>query len=217
MSRAAILASLAQVGIALLRRTLSVERLHFDRYLALRARRVPIVFSLWHGRMFLPIQAHRHQGIVTLASRSGDGEIITRWLEKNGYVVVRGSTRRGGGAALRRLIRHVRSRREVALTVDGPKGPARVVKPGVVRLARLTGAWIVPVAYSSSRPRFLDSWDRYLLPEPFSRNFIAYGEPFPIDGDLSEEEALGKIACALDATTREADRAAGISPPEPWS
>lgn len=213
MTRSAVLARLAGTSIALLRGTLRVERLHFERYLELRARGVPILFSLWHGRMFLPIQAHRRQGIVTMASQSKDGEIIARWLEKNGYVVVRGSTSRGGGEALRQMVRQVRSGRHAALTVDGPKGPPRVVQPGVVQLARLTGAWILPITYSSARPRFFQSWDRYLLPKPFSRNVVAYGEPFPIPDDLPDEAALSRIASAIDTATRDADEAVGVTPP----
>ncbi len=100
--------------------------------------------------------------------------------------------------------------------MDGPKGPARVVQPGVVQLARLTGAWVLPITSSASRPRFLASWDRYLLPRPFSRGFVAYGEPFPIPRDMPDDAALGRIASALDAATAEADAAAGVTPPPPW-
>jgi hypothetical protein len=200
-------------AIALLRATLRVESLHDDYFTDLQARRVPILFALWHGRMFLPIDAHRRQGIVTMASKSADGDIVTGWLENNGYLVVRGSTTRGGSEALRRMIRHVRAGCNVALTVDGPKGPARVVQPGVVRLARLTGAWILPISFSSAWPLFFSSWDRHLLPKPFSRNFVSYGEPFSIGPELSEQAAQSKIAAAIDHITEEADKAAGISPP----
>ncbi|MGH9366638.1 MAG: lysophospholipid acyltransferase family protein [Thermoanaerobaculia bacterium] len=217
MTRPAVLARLAGIAIALLRSTLSIERLHFERYLELRARGVPILFCLWHGRMFLPIQVHRDQGIVTMASQSEDGEIIARWLERNGYAVVRGSTSRGGGEALRRMVRQVRSGRHAALTVDGPKGPPRIVQPGVLQLARLTGAWILPITYSCARPRFLKSWDRYLVPVPFSRNVVAWGEPFLIPAEMPDRTALSRIAEALDAATREADAAAGIDPPSPWA
>jgi lysophospholipid acyltransferase (LPLAT)-like uncharacterized protein len=96
------------------------------------------------------------------------------------------------------------------LTVDGPKGPARVVQPGAVRLARLTGAWILPISFSSSWPLFFRSWDRYLVPKPFSRNFVSYGEPFPVGPEITDEAALAKIASAIDLVTEEADRAAGI-------
>ncbi len=206
-----ILSRLLGAAIALHRGTLKVEQLHQERYLGLKERRVPILFALWHGRMYLSIQAHRGQGIVTMASQSKDGELITEWLERNGYVVVRGSTTRGGGQALREMVRQVRSGRNAALTVDGPKGPARVVQPGVVQLARLTGAWVLPITSSSSRPRFLASWDRYLLPGPFSRNVVGYGEPFALPDDGSDEAAIARIASALDVATAEADAAAGIA------
>ncbi len=211
-----IISHLLGALIAFHRATLRVERLHSEHYLGLKGQGVPILFALWHGRMFLSIQAHRGEGIVTMASQSKDGEWIARWLEKNGYVVVRGSTTRGGSQALREMVRLVRSGRHAALTVDGPKGPPRVVQPGVVQLARLTGAWILPITSSSSKPRFLASWDRYLLPYPFSRAVVAYGEPFPIPRDMSDEIALARIASALDTATEQADAAAGVRPPSPW-
>jgi hypothetical protein len=213
MSR--LLSRLLGALIVLHRATIRVERLHFEHYQDLKARGVPILFALWHGRMFLSIQAHRGEGIATMASQSKDGEWIARWLEKNGYAVVRGSTTRGGSRALRQMVRLVRSGRHAALTVDGPKGPPRVVQPGVVQLARLTGAWILPITSSSSRPRFLASWDRYLVPYPFSKAVVAYGDSFPIPPDVSDETALARIASALDAATAQADAAAGIHPPSP--
>jgi lysophospholipid acyltransferase (LPLAT)-like uncharacterized protein len=213
MKGATVLLGSLGAAIALLRATLRVELLHGEYFADLRSRQVPILLSLWHGRMFLPIDAHRMQGIVTMASKSADGDIITGWLQNHGYTVVRGSTTRGGSDALRRMVYYVRAGRNAALTVDGPKGPPRVVQPGVVRLARLTGAWILPISFSSSRPMFFRSWDRYLIPKPFSRNFVSYGEPFTIGPELSDEAALTKIAAAIDKITEEADRMAGICPP----
>ena len=212
-----LLSRLAGAVLALHRATLRTRRVHFDRYLELKARGVPILFALWHGRMFLSIQAHRHEGIVTMASRSKDGEIIARWLERNGYLVVRGSTTRGGSEALRQMVRRVRAGTAAALTVDGPTGPPRVVQPGIVHVARLTGAWILPITFSSDRPRFLASWDRYLVPLPFSENVVLYGEPFPIAKETGEAEALERVARALDGATQEADGLLGVAPPEVWT
>ena len=208
-----ILTPLMGLGIALLRSTLRVEVLYGRNYTDLQARRVPILFALWHGRMFLPIDAHRHQSIVTMASKSLDGDIVARWLENNGYLVTRGSTSRGGSEALRRMVRQVRLGHNVALTVDGPRGPVHVVQAGVVRLARITGAWILPISFSSSWPLFLRSWDRYLVPKPFSKNVVAYGEPFAVSGQMSDEAALEKIRASLDEVTAAADEVAGIIPP----
>ena len=208
-----ILTPLMGLGITLLRATLRVEVLHGRHYTELQARGVPILFALWHGRMFLPIDAHRHQSIVTMASKSLDGDIVARWLEKNGYLVTRGSTSRGGSEALRRMVRQVRLGHNVALTVDGPRGPVHVVQAGVVRLARITGAWILPITFSSSWPLFLRSWDRYLLPKPFSKNVVAYGEPFAVSEQMPDEAALEKIRASLDEVTAAADKVAGIIPP----
>ena len=213
MTASAILMLSLRGAIGLLRATLRVEVLHGEYLADLQSRRIPFLLALWHGRMFLIIDEHHGQGIVTMASKSNDGDIIAGWLENNGYVVVRGSTTRGGSEALRRMAYHMRAGRNGALTVDGPKGPVRVVQPGVVRLARLTGAWILPVSFSSTLPLFLRSWDRHLVPKPFSRNFLSYGEPFPIGADLSDEAALTKIAGAIDKTTQEVDKIAGICPP----
>jgi lysophospholipid acyltransferase (LPLAT)-like uncharacterized protein len=204
-------------GILGLRATMRwMEALHAERERELKRRSVPFVYTLWHGRMVLPILAHLHEGIVTMASRSKDGEIIALWLRRNGYVPARGSTGKGGREGLQDMIEEVRRGRAAALTVDGPKGPPRVVQPGILRLARETGAWILPFTGASDRPWFLKSWDRYLVPKPFSRCLVGYGEPFPVTADMPDSEALAKIAAGVDAITREVDAAVGISPPPPW-
>lgn len=200
-------------ALAAWRATLRVEILHRERYDEAVAKGGPILFALWHGRMFLSIQAHRHEGIVTMASLSKDGEIIAAWLEKNGYAVARGSSSRAGGSALRAMVREIRAGRHAALTVDGPRGPARVVQPGIVQLAKLTGGWILPITSSSARPRFLQSWDRYLVPLPFSKNVVAYGPAFQVSADVPDEAAAARVAEELDAATREADAEMGISAP----
>jgi lysophospholipid acyltransferase (LPLAT)-like uncharacterized protein len=210
--------SLAVGGAILgLRGSIRIERLHFDRHEELMRRGVPFVYTLWHGRMVLCILAHLHEGIITMASRSKDGEIIARWLERNGYVAARGSTGKGGRAGLEDMIAGVRAGRRAALTVDGPKGPPRVAQPGILKLARDTGAWILPFTSSSARPWFLQSWDRYLVPKPFGRCVVGYGEAFEVPASMPDEDALAKITAAVDAITVEVDRAMGIQPPPPWS
>ncbi len=216
MLGARVAAGLVGGGILGLRATIRIGSLHPERERALRERGVPFIYTLWHGRMVLCILAHLHENIVTMASRSKDGEIIARWLVRNGYIPTRGSTRKRGRAALDEMGDLVRAGHRAALTVDGPKGPPRVVQPGVLRLARETGAWILPFTGSASRPWFLRSWDRYLVPKPFSRCVVGYGEPFPVTPEMSDVEALGRIAAAVDAITLEVDREMGIHPPPPW-
>jgi len=199
-----------------LRATIRIDELHPERERGLKERGVPFVYTLWHGRMVLCILAHLHEGIVTMASRSKDGEIIARWLVRNGYIPARGSTGKGGRAALQDMIDCVRAGHPAALTVDGPKGPPRVAQPGILRLARETGAWILPFTGAATRPWFLKSWDRYLVPKPFARCVVGYGEPFPVPAEMPEAEALAKIASGVDAITREVDAEVGVSPPPPW-
>ena len=203
-------------GILGLRATIRIAPIHPEREEALKKRGVPFIYTLWHGRMVLCILAHLHEGIVTMASRSKDGEIIARWLIRNGYIPTRGSTGKGGRAALDDMADHLRAGRAAALTIDGPKGPPRVAQPDIVRLARETGAWILPFTGAASRPLFLKSWDRYLVPKPFARCVVGYGEPFAVTSAMSDAEALARIGQSIDAITLEADAAVRVSPPPPW-
>ena len=216
MIGAGLAAGIVGAGILGLRATIRIGALHPEHEQALKDKGVPFVYTLWHGRMVLCILAHLHEGIITMASRSKDGEIIARWLERNGYVAARGSTGKGGRAGLEDMIAGVRSGRRAALTVDGPKGPPRVAQAGVLKLARDTGAWIMPFTSSSARPWFLRSWDRYLVPKPFGRCVVSYGEPFEVPASMPDREALARIGAALDEITVEVDRAMSIHPPPPW-
>jgi len=213
--KSALAASAVSAVLRALSLTWRTETVRGELYDRLRASRDPVIFALWHGRMLVPIWRHRGEGIATMASKSEDGEIIARWLARNGYLPVRGSTNKGGARGIVHLLRHMERGHAAALTVDGPKGPPRVVQEGIGTLARRTGAWILPVSAGSSRPRFLRSWDRYLLPRPFSKNFVVYGEPFRL-GHESNEAALRRIKEGIDTATAEADRSAGVTPPEPW-
>jgi lysophospholipid acyltransferase (LPLAT)-like uncharacterized protein len=213
---AGVAAAVVGAGILGLRASFRIREIHPDREASLKEKGVPYVYTLWHGRMVLCILAHLHEQIVTMASRSKDGEVIARWLVRNGYIPVRGSTRKGGRAALQEMIDLVRAGHRAALTVDGPKGPPRRTQAGVLKLARETGAWILPFTGAASRPWFLKSWDRYLVPKPFSRCVVGYGEPFPIPPEMPDDEALAKIDAAVDEITMEVDRAMGVVPPPPW-
>lgn len=212
-------AALAAAAVSGLLRGLDVtwksERRHGDRLARIRATGEPYVYALWHGRMLVPIWLHRGEGIATMASKSKDGEVIARWLSGHGYLPVRGSTNKGGARGIAQLSRHLERGHPAALTVDGPKGPPRIVQEGIVVLARRAGAWILPVSASASRPRFLRSWDRYLVPRAFSRLVLVYGEPLRIGRETTDETCV-RIKDGIDAATAEADAIAGVVPPPPW-
>ena len=159
----------------------------------------PVLFTLWHGRLLPLGYLHRRQGVVAIVSKSADGEYLTRLLQHWGFLAVRGSSSRGGDRALRELVRLVRAGRSVAITPDGPRGPCEQLKPGVLQLAQLTGAPIVTVAAGTDRGWWFVRWDRFLVPQPFARVRVAYGDAVFI------QRAAGAAALA-DATTRiEAD------------
>jgi lysophospholipid acyltransferase (LPLAT)-like uncharacterized protein len=125
-------------------------------------------------------------------SRSRDGELVARWIRRFGLEPVRGSSTRGGGEALRLLTRALRSGHEVVVVPDGPKGPREVLKPGVIALARLTGAPIVPMALGASREWRLRSWDEFRIPKPFARCVMRFGEPIYVARHRAAEEAARK-------------------------
>lgn len=155
--------------------------------------RPPHLAAFWHQNILVAAWHYRDRGFGTAVSRSRDGELIAALLGALGYrAPARGSSSRGGAAALLGLVRLLQSGVTVSLQTDGPRGPARVSKPGVVSLARLTGAPITPVAFWA-RPRLrFRSWDRTLLPLPFARLVCRYGAPIevPADADEAAEEKL---------------------------
>ncbi|HYJ81026.1 MAG TPA: lysophospholipid acyltransferase family protein [Longimicrobiaceae bacterium] len=168
----------------------------------------PVVFTLWHGRLLPCTHYHRQQGVVTLISHHRDGEYITRIVRRWGYTAVRGSTSRGGLEALRELIQHLKHGRSLAITPDGPRGPREKMKPGPVLMAQRSGAPIIPVVSGASRAWYFGGWDRFMIPQPFARLQIAYGEPIFVPRRAGEaeiqaiadrvEEVLGELKRRVD-------------------
>jgi lysophospholipid acyltransferase (LPLAT)-like uncharacterized protein len=185
---------------------------------ALRAQATPIIYTVWHGRLLmLPYCYGRVYGrarrVHVLISRSRDGELLSRLVRGFGLEVVRGSSSRGGAGALRSLARLLTAEAaEVVIVPDGPRGPRYVAQPGPVQLARLTQAPIVPVGFGVSRGTVLRSWDQMVVPHPFARAALVFGEPIrvgPEGGPAWLETARSELEAALRRTTMDADRRAG--------
>lgn len=143
----------------------------------LRSSELPFIFSLWHGQLLPLLWHHRDEGVMVLISEHRDGELVARTAESLGYGLIRGSTTRGGDRALISLVRELQSGHEVAITPDGPRGPAGTFAPGALVAAQRSGSFILPVAASASRAWRLRSWDRFMVPKPFARVTVAYGPP----------------------------------------
>jgi lysophospholipid acyltransferase (LPLAT)-like uncharacterized protein len=172
------------------------------------------VCCLWHHDLLGVLAVHqrpRRFRIAALASMSGDGAIIADYLQRVGIRPVRGSSRRGGARAARELIEALDQGWTLAIACDGPRGPRRVVKPGTVEIARLTGAPVVPVAARASREFiFRRSWDHFRLPLPRAHLVAVYGAPIffppgPVD-DAETERRCRQVGAAIEAAEAEAER-----------
>jgi lysophospholipid acyltransferase (LPLAT)-like uncharacterized protein len=148
-----------------------------------RARQT-VVFAIWHGDMLPLLYQHRDRGTAVLISEHHDGELIARIAERFGFRTIRGSTSRGAVRALVNLVNTLRAGRDVAITPDGPRGPPHSFAPGAVIAAQRAEVPIIAVCASASRAwRLRRSWDRFLIPKPFSRVTIAYVGPTRPEGD----------------------------------
>ena len=159
----------------------------------------PCLFVLWHGRLLPLTYLHRRQGIATLISPSADGEYIARVVQGWGYETARGSSSREGAAGLRQLLRWAREGRSLAITPDGPRGPCQQFKMGAIIAAQRTGLPLIPIAAGTDRGWWFTSWERFLVPQPFSRVRVAYGAPRHVDRDATPAQ-LEECAREVEAT-----------------
>ena len=182
--------------------TTRVRRSGEDHYLRFREAGQPIMFVFWHGHLLPLVHYHRHEGVVVLVSEHDDGEYITRVLSRSGFGTVRGSSTRGGRRGLKALVRAARAGHDVAVTPDGPVGPKGVFKPGALAAAQMAQLPVVGVRVRASSGYRFQSWDRFLVPRPFSRIDIDYLEPRFVPRDAGREE-LEAMAEELGAALNE--------------
>ena len=161
------------------------------------------VMAFWHGRILPSIYFFRHRDIVVITSDNFDGEWTAKIIHRFGYTTARGSTSRNAARAALRAKRRMEEGHAVGITVDGPRGPALVVQPGALWLAKSTGNPIVPFHIEARSYWTAPSWDASQIPYPFSRVAVVFGEPFyvPADADEAALEAarveLGERMLAL--------------------
>jgi hypothetical protein len=163
------------------------------------------VFVLWHEVLLPLLWHHRKQGVAILVSEARDGEYLADYAGRIGYRLIRGSSTRGGARALLTSVRELRAGTVVAFTPDGPRGPRREMKPGVVAAAQRAGVRVLPIHADADRAWRFRSWDRFMLPKPFARVRIAYGEPFSIGpGEAALDAGVATTATALTQVARKA-------------
>jgi lysophospholipid acyltransferase (LPLAT)-like uncharacterized protein len=184
-----------------------IETIADPGYAAGAARDERFIFAFWHARLLSLVYVRRDEGAAVLVSRHRDGQLITRVLERMGFTTARGSSTRGGEAGVRELLAAAASGRHLGITPDGPRGPAEIVKEGLVYVAARSGLRIVPLATAAPHSWVLRSWDRFRVPKPFTRLVVAYGAPIAVAEP--DEAARARIEVALREVTEAAARTAG--------
>jgi len=208
MLRARILSFIGYILISIWGRTIRTTFVNREIPERLSTENKNFIYAFWHGRQFLLLYNHRGSGIVLPSSESRDGEIQARILKKFLYGVVRGSSKRKGDRALLGLVDALRKGKIIALAVDGPRGPIYEVKQGVTYLAGKLNKCIIPVSTGAKQYRILDKiWDKYLLPLPFTRGVVIYGEPITVNGTDEGELAAKQndLTASLNQLMKQAD------------
>lgn len=197
----------AALGLKLLRMSLRVQRVGCEPVSRLVDQDRRIVLAFWHRRLVMmplaypfrrSVRGGEPRGVAILSSDSKDGErsaATWRWF---GIHAVRGTAADDGAKALVRMIKAVKDGWDFGITPDGPRGPVRKLKPGVLALARKTGAWVVPVTIAYSRAWKLGTWDGMLVPWPFSRVTVRYGEPFQVAAGEEASLSITLEGCLND-------------------
>jgi lysophospholipid acyltransferase (LPLAT)-like uncharacterized protein len=198
-------------------RTRVIGAEHVD---ACRASGKGFIYAFWHG-MLLPLAyLKRGEGAIVLVSLHRDGEYITQVIHRQGYGTVRGSTSRGGFRSLVEMARLGRQGKALGFTPDGPRGPRHRAQPGVLLCAQRAAVPIVPTAASAYPRKLLSSWDRFMIPAPFARVVLVFGEPWYVPegltGDALIAQGAPQLEAALMAVTERSEREvcawAGASP-----
>lgn len=158
----------------------------------------PIVVSFWHNCIFPSVYIFRNLGIRVMASESFDGEWIGRIIHKFGFVKISGSSSRGGVRGLMGMRRDVEQGWTVAFTIDGPRGPRYVVKPGPILLASATGIPMVVFHIALENPWILKTWDRCMVPKPFSRALLRVSNQIFVPPDADREKYLAELQTRLE-------------------
>jgi lysophospholipid acyltransferase (LPLAT)-like uncharacterized protein len=157
--------------------TWRIRTVNSEPWKAVRRAKRGFIFSLWHGQLLPLLWHHRGEGVVVLISEHKDGEIVARAAASLGFGLIRGSSTRGADRALISISRELEAGKEVAITPDGPKGPSQKFAPGALVAAQRSDSFIVPIGVTADRAWRLRSWDRFMIPKPFARVTIAYGDP----------------------------------------
>ncbi|HTO73287.1 MAG TPA: lysophospholipid acyltransferase family protein [Gemmatimonadales bacterium] len=164
-----------------------------------------VAFVVWHEALLPLMWLHRNESVSIVVSEARDGQYLADFAAAAGYELLRGSSTRGGAKALLGAVRALENGGTVAMTPDGPRGPRRELKPGILAAASRGGAMLIPVHAEADRAWRLRSWDRFMIPKPFARVRVVYGQPFAVaSGADSEAAAMDRLRDSMDSVARKA-------------
>ena len=204
----AFVGAVASVFISLVGRTLRVEFSWEDGSIGSMDNVYPGIYPFWHRCVLGATWIFRHRNFAVLTSRSRDGELIARVIQRFGYVPIRGSSSRGGQRGLLEMDTFVKNGGAAAFTIDGPRGPRFVAKRGPVLLARTTGVAITAFYVAMEKAWVINTWDAMMIPRPFSRALVRVARKIFVPPDASDEQlsaAHSEMQAALDRVTAYAD------------
>lgn len=192
---------LPYIGLVLIKiiaLTLRVRILELENESRLLNKGKSLIYASWHQRFFPGITFFaKRKPIAIMISESKDGEMIAHAVKILGWEPVRGSSSHGGKIALKKINALAKNGYKIGHIVDGPKGPSKIVKPGLLRIAQATGLPIVPTITSAQNKWFANSWDRFIIPKPFSRVIIRFGEPIYV-AETIDDEAFEQLRIGVE-------------------
>ena len=173
-------------------------------YLELTKNGESVIIAVWHGHLLSVFYDLRDLNINALAGTHNDAEEISRIASAWGWRMIRGSSKEKGSLAYKAILRVLKKPGSIFfITPDGPTGPRRIPKPGLIRAAQMTGASIIPVSVHSTRNWQFRNWDIFHLEKPFGKIFINYGEPIKYDKNEKSEECINKFIRAMELTEKD--------------
>jgi len=156
----------------------------------------------WHEQILMMPKGYHGPGVKLLISQSKDGELLAAAMSHFGYSAVRGSSSKGGKAAFREMLALTKEKFDIAMTPDGPRGPRRELKDGIIHLAKMSSRGVVPVAFVCSHGHRFASWDRFLCPYPFARAVYSYGAPVYFNREAGAEDFRNRLLLAMQENER---------------
>jgi len=196
-------------AINLLCRSLRVEIRNKENIEKLRKENKNFIIAFWHETMLLPWYLHRNERIAALISKSKDGDLLAKLLRKWNYQVIRGSSSSGGDVALSIMVDYAKNNNSIAITPDGPRGPAKKLKAGAVITAKKSGLPLILVGTAYMKKRELKNWDKFQVPSFFTKANIVYSEPVYVDQNLdynSTSEMINFCEAKLNELQTDAER-----------